>query len=146
MKQDELIKWVVTIAIIYLLYKVIKGFKTLAVGGEYTEVTEDLQSELNKLILNGINPTITDSQASSYADFIQNTSLSANTDEKGIFDIFRVLKNNADLVLLKIKFGTRRVPFSINNVGLSAFLRSDLSNSEIQTINDILANNRIQPI
>lgn len=146
MKQEEVIKWVIVIAIVYLLYKIIKGFRTLALGGDYPEVTEDLQSELNELILRGTIPTITDSQASSYADFIQETSLSANTDEAGIFDIFRVLKNNADLVLLKIKFGTRRVPFSVNNVGLSAFLRADLNSSEIQTINDILANNRIQPI
>lgn len=146
MKQNELIKWVVTIAIIYLLYKVIKGFKTLAVGGDYPEVTEDLQSELNELILRGTIPTISESQASSYADFIQETSYSANTDEAGIFDIFRILQNNADLLLLKIKFGTRRLPFSVNSVGLSTFLRSDLSNEEIQTINDILANNRIQPI
>lgn len=146
MKQEEVIKWVIVIAIVYLLYKVIKGFRTLALGGDYPEVTEDLQSELNELILRGTIPTITDSQASSYADFIQETSLSANTDEAGIFDIFRVLKNNADLVLLKIKFGTRRVPFSVNSVGLSAFLRADLNSSEMQTINDILANNRIQPI
>ena len=146
MKQEELVKWVIVIAIIYLLYKVIKGFTTLTVGGEYPEVTEGLEGELIDLQNRGINPTISESDASSYADFIQDTSYSANTDEEGIFNIFRILNNKADLVLLKIKFGTRRLPFSVNNVGLSAFLRSDLNESEIETINSILAQKNISAI
>ena len=146
MKQEEVVKWIIVIAIVYLLYKVIKGFTTLAVGGDYPQVTEGLEGELIDLKNRGINPTISDSDASSYADFIHETSYSANTDENGIFNIFRILNNKADLVLLKIKFGTRRLPFSVNNVGLSAFLRSDLNESEIEIINSILAQKNISAI
>ena len=145
-KQFEYLKWVIVIAIVYLLYKVIKGFSKLTSGGDFPEVTESLDSELIALKNKGINPTINESTALSYADFIYNTNMGFNTDEEGIIDVFRVLNNQADLILLKKAFGTRRPQFETSYMGLAAFLRSDLSNSEINTINEILAQKRIQSI
>lgn len=146
MKQEEVVKWAITLIILYLLYKLLKGFTNLVSGGNYPEVTEDLEGELIDLRNRGINPTISDSEASSYAEFIHETNLSFNTDENEIFNIFRTLNNKADLVLLKIKFGTRRPQWGTSAVGLSAFLKTDLNESEIKTINDILATKNIGAI
>lgn len=146
MKQEEVVKWAITLIVLYLLYKLIKGFTKLVSGGDFPEVTEDLESELIDLRNRGINPTISESDASSYAEFIYETNLSFNTDENEIFNIFRVLNNKADLVLLKIKFGTRRPLWGTSAVGLSAFLKTDLNESEIKTINDILAQKNIGAI
>lgn len=146
MKQEDVVKWAITLTVLYLLYKLLKGFTNLLSGGDYPEVTEDLEDELINLRNRGINPTISESDASSYAEYIYETNLSFNTDENGIFNIFRILNNKADLVLLKIKFGRRRALWGTSPVGLSAFLKDDLNESEIKTINDILAQKNINPI
>jgi hypothetical protein len=145
MKQEEVVKWVIVIAIIYLIYKVIKGFSNAVttVTGSSPGLQETTESELEQLINIGINPTISPSTASQYADFIEDTSLSLNTDEEGIFNVFRALNNKADLLLLQIQFGKRRPNFSAYAVGLNAFLKQDLNNSEINTINEILRQKRL---
>jgi hypothetical protein len=142
----EIGKYALLIGGVVLGYKILKDLLNAFSGGNYPEVTIDLENELNKLKSRGINPTISDSQASSYADYIEATNKSWNTNEDEIVNIFKVLKNNADLILLKIKFGTRRPQFETIYVGLSAFLRADLNNNYIQEINNILQSKNIQLI
>lgn len=155
MKQQEVLKWIILIAIIYIFYKLLKNFTQLFGGGTggglgsgiYDLPTDSDQKELDKYI-NQLNqsPTISDSMASSYADVIYQENQSFNTNEEEIYKIFERLKNNPDLLLLKIKFGTRRPQFGVGYMGLSAFLRSDLNDSEIQKINDILTTKNINTI
>ena len=145
MKQEEVIKWVIVIAIVYLLYKVIKGFTNAVttVTGSSPDLQDTTESELQETINTGTRPTISPAIASQYADFIEDTSLSFNTDEEGIFNVFRALNNKADLLLLQYQFGKRRPQFSVYAVGLNAFLKQDLSNAEINTINEILRQKRL---
>lgn len=148
MKQEELIKWVIVIAIVYLLYKVIKGFTSIGttVFGENPDLSEQINADLDLLARKGILPTISNSTAGQYADFIEDTSKSFNTNEEGIFNVFRTLNNEADLLVLQKQFGTRRPNFSQYAVGLFSFLRQDLNDSEIQTINSILSQKRLSQI
>ena len=145
MKQDEFIKWVIVIAIVYLLYKVIKGFSNAVttVTGSSPDLQDTTENELQETINLGIRPTISAATASQYADFIEDTSLSFNTDEQGIFNVFRALNNKADLLLLQNQFGKRRPQFSAYSVGLNAFLKQDLNDIEINTINEILRQKRL---
>jgi hypothetical protein len=145
MKQEQVVKWVIVIAIVYLLYKVIKGFSNAVttVTGSSPDLQDTTESELQETINLGTRPTISSATASQYADFIEDTSLSFNTDEQGIFNVFRALNNKADLLLLQNQFGKRRPQFSVYAVGLNAFLKQDLSNAEINTINEILRQKRL---
>lgn len=148
MKQEEVVKWVIVIAIVYLLYKVIKGFTSIGttVFGESPDLSEQIEADLQILARKGILPTISNSTAAQYADFIEDTSKSFNTNEEGIFNVFRTLNNESDLLVLQKQFGTRRPSFSQYAVGLFSFLRQDLSDSEIDTLNAILAQKRLPQI
>ena len=116
---------------------------TVAVGGRGVGVfdlpTDTLQKELDKYKKMGWNPTISESQASDMADVIYRENQSLNTNEESIYDVFRKLRREPDLILLKIKFGTRRPQFGTAYMGLSAFLRADLSNDEMSQVNKILS-------
>lgn len=154
MDKKDIFNWFILIIAIYLILKLLKNFTSIFGGGTggglgagvYDLPTDDLEQDLKNLQNRGINPTISDSTASSYADAIQNENMSWDTSEENIYDIFTYLNNEADLILLKIKFGLRRPAFEASYVGLSAFLRADLSSSWIKDINDNLTSKGISKI
>lgn len=60
------------------------------------------------------------------------------TDEDAIFNVFNQLNNTSDLLKLISEFGTR------DGKDLPAYMRSELSKREINQVNTILNNKRIQ--
>lgn len=153
-KQFEYFKWALLILAVYIIFKILKGFKNLTETGSsifgggtggglgagvFDLPTDPLKAELDRYKKNGFLPTISESQASSYADIIYQENQSANTNEDAIYDVFRKLRREPDLILLKMKFGTRRPQFSVGYMGLSAFLRADLNDSEMAEVNRILS-------
>jgi hypothetical protein len=156
-KQKDFLTWGLIILAFIVVFRFIKKFtsgQTIFGGGTggglgagvFDLPTDTLQAELDKWKKYGYPPTITESQALSYADLIYNENMSLNTNEESIIDVFRKLRRQPDLILLKLKFGTRRPQFGTAYMGLSAFLRADLSNNEIEEINTILRKKAIPEI
>lgn len=65
------------------------------------------------------------------------------TDEKAIYDVFNLMKNNIDVANLIKAFGKRRLEFSSQQLELGAHLSDDLDSSEIAKVNSILASKNI---
>jgi len=162
-KQFEYFKYALLIAAIYIIYRLLKGFKSIGDGlgsgssifgggtggglgaGTFDLPTDTLQAELDKYKKYGWLPTISESQASEMADVIYQEDLSWNTNEEEVKNVFRKLRREPDVLLLKLKFGTRRPMWGVSYMGLSAFLRANMSN-EIAEINQILSKKGLKPI
>lgn len=124
---------IIVIGIIaFVVYKFYKNFKPK------TQEQRDLEKDQDTFVEQGQKPSFPRSQYKSFADVIHSENLSFNTDEEKIYGIFKQMKNDLDITLLVEAFGERRPQFTLNNVGLVAFLNEDLSKSEIEEINKIL--------
>lgn len=66
------------------------------------------------------------------------------TDEEAMYDVFRQMKNDLDIVQLFKAFGMRRAEFSFQDVNLGGFLQSELDPDEIQVVNKILTSKGIK--
>lgn len=88
------------------------------------------------------------SQYDNFANIIETACFDVGTDEDTIFGVFYKLKNNADFLALTKAWGnpTRRIydwalPYDYTLVQI---LRFELSNSDCQKINNILAKKNIK--
>jgi len=109
-----------------------------------TKEQKELDKDEDTFIEQGQKPSFPKSQYTAFADTIQQENLSFNTDEGKIYDIFKQMKNDLDIILLIEAFGERRPQFTLNNVGLVPFLNEDLNSSEIGEINKILTAKNIK--
>lgn len=135
----------------FIVYKLVQNF---GVRGrqeiqENINIKDELKEELTKNTL-----SYKSSQYDSMANVLETAMENAGTDEETIFSIFRMLKNNADYLMLQKTFGKRKYSGELFGVLTSAidptrgntlqqWLRFELSSSEIQKINDILKNRKI---
>jgi len=90
------------------------------------------------------------SQYSQFAQKIENAGHDIGTDEASMFAVFRKIKTNKDLLLLKKAFGTRPytgdiLPYFVlrNDLDLQGWITSELSSSDVTKINTILRNNGV---
>lgn len=114
------------------------GFLGGLLGEDYSSPLDPLEKDLQRYKNIGIVPSYNDSYYSSFADAIEMENKSLNTNEQAIYDLFRELRNEPDLIKLKIAFGTRRPNMETSSYGLSGFLRADLNESEMIEVNKIL--------
>jgi len=64
-------------------------------------------------------------------------------DEKGLYSVFSRMRNNSDVLQLIQSFGKRSGGFDFWAKSLTEWLASDLNNTEIEKVNDILKRNNI---
>ena len=81
--------------------------------------------------------TLTPSELSNMADRLHAAMAGLGTDEEAIYAVFRLLRTRSDLMALVKAFGIRK------GESLSQWLTGDLSRKEIEKVNAILVNNRI---
>lgn len=81
--------------------------------------------------------TLTPSELSNMADRLHAAMAGLGTDEEAVYAVFRQLRTRSDLMALVKAFGIRK------GESLSQWLTSDLSRKEIEKVNAILVNNRI---
>ena len=81
--------------------------------------------------------TLTPSELSNMADRLHAAMVGFGTDEEAIYAVFRLLRTRSDLMALVKAFGIRK------GESLSQWLTGDLSRKEIEKVNAILVNNRI---
>lgn len=141
----------------YKIYQDLKNRSSIKQAGQSADEAE---TELKNLSFRGIKPTITISQASTFASSLVQAMNGCGTDENMINGIFSKLKNDADIYLLIKQFGVRYYTpcpasnpisygkFLLNEKSfggdLGTWLSYDLTASEIKKINTILTKNKIK--
>jgi ribosomal protein S13 len=140
----------------FTINKKIKDKKAFDEANRQSRLAEQ---ELEDLRNRGINITHSLSEFEGYSQAIIEAINGCGTDEETIYNVFRQMKNDADIRQLIATFGIRfyrpceisqpisytRWLFDDQAFGgaLSTYLYYDLSDSEIEEINDILKNNRV---
>lgn len=97
---------------------------------------KDLVNKANAEIKDS-DVTLTAAQASTLADKIFSAVKGWGTDEEAIYSVFRMLRSRSDLLLLARTFGVR------GGRTLNEWLTADLSQKELDKVNQILTTNGI---
>ncbi|WP_222166851.1 hypothetical protein [Edaphocola aurantiacus] len=111
-------------------------------------VTE-VKNELKDLEAQGQKPTYTISQFKVMCDKLWQAMDGMGTDEDAIYDVFGMMKNDADVLMLISTYGTRDIDDAdalwknVKSLTLTQALASDMDRSEIGKINSILATKQI---
>lgn len=130
---------------VYIAYRIYKNFS--ADAQREREQTKDIENELSDSIK--AKPlTYPKSQYSGFADTIQTAGFDAGTDEQAIYSVFYKLKNDSDYLALTAAWGkpTRTIYDwgMAYKMTLPQFLRWEMSDTEVQKINKILASKNIK--
>lgn len=137
--KDKYVKVGLIAGGLYLGYKLISW-----IIGNVTTVAQ-AKNEVNRLVAQGVKPTYPDSSYSQYANAIYSAGFNTiGTDENTIYDIFKKMQNDLDVAKLIAAFGEQRVEFSFQSLPLGAWLRTELSASEMQVVNKILSDKKIK--
>ena len=140
----------------YKIYQDVKRKRDLK---EANQAADEADSELNKLSNQGVKPTISTSQATTLAQSLVQAMNGCGTDEKKMYGVFEQLKNDADVYLLIKQFGVRyytpcpatnpvsyaKYLYNDKSFGgdIGTWMGYDLTGTEIQKINGILAKKKI---
>lgn len=131
-KDNKFLRYGLIAGGIYLGYKLISW---LSSGSTPAQAA----TEVNKLQKSGVKQTYPDSNYSQWANAIYSAGFNTlGTDEQTIYDIFKKMVNDLDVAKLIVAFGEQRVEFSLQELPLGAWLRTELSASEMNVINNIL--------
>lgn len=141
----------------YKIYQDIKKKKDLK---NANQAADQADSELRNLSNQGVKPTITASQATTFSTSLQQAMNGCGTDENKIYGVFDKLTNDADVYMLIKQFGVRfytpcpatnpvsyaKFLYDDKSFGgdLGTWLGYDLTNGEVQKINGILAKKSIK--
>lgn len=156
-------KGIILVGAVYIGYRLVNftlaKIKNLQDIKDVTQESNTATTELEQLAQQGIKPTLTAGQVDTSINKIVEAVNGCGTDEQAIYSVFNTLKNIADLKLLvqnwKIQYyrpcaATEPISYSkwlLNTKSfggsLNTFLNYDLSNSEINNINNILKNKNI---
>lgn len=105
------------------------------------ESTDKDEKKLNDQGITASYPETTYKQLADKLDIAMTAFF--GTDEEAIYNVFRQIKNDLDLVKLIEAFGIRRLEFNIRWGNLGAWLQADLNNQEMAKVNSILAANGV---
>lgn len=102
-------------------------------------------SAIKQSIQSGNKPTLTNETYQLYADNLYSYLNRSNTDESGVYRVFKYIKNDTDFMLLQTAFGVRTTsrvltPFFTNDYTMKQFMKEYLSESELNTIKTDLKN------
>jgi len=138
--------------VVYKIYKSVSG----TLSGETTQAQagsrEDRNwaSEADKLNQNpATKASITNAQALSYANVLFACMDGYGTDEDQIYGVFKNIKNDADFAMIQNAYGVREISSGAWNPEpnfkgtLSGALTNELSASEKDVLNNILAQKKI---
>lgn len=130
---------------LYLIMRLKNSKKTLFAElqrePEKSELTELIDSDQSGQIQGAA--TISNAEATSIAQQIKGAWGVLNDDEEAIYTAFRRIRTLADLLLVTEKYGYYKPNALLKSEDLAYSLRSRLSKSELQKVNEILAERRI---
>lgn len=159
-QQPSAVKVIVVAGLGLLGYSIYRSIKRKQEERDLLKAAQAANSELAQLANQGIHPSYTDSQFEQFCVKIDGAVAGCGTDEEAIYDVFRAMRNEADIRKLVSIFGVRYftpcvysdpVSYSIwlaNHQAypgdLASFLSTDLSTGDINEINSILRGNGIE--
>ena len=129
------------------------GGAVLIIGGYYVykKVKNSVKSTINvvkdelDLKLKGQRLTYPLTTYATLADKLQQAGNgNFGTDEDAIYNAFSLIKNDLDMVQLFKAYGSRRLEFTFTDANLGGYLQSELSDGEINKVNDILKKNGLE--
>lgn len=129
---------------VYLIFK----YKPSKQQKQYLKEAKD---RLTQLALDGIVASLPMAQFTSMANEIKQAIANCGTDEQAIYRQFKLLNNEADLMQLILVYGIAkydgcfegRLPSWNVHYTLSESISSDMSDSEVRAVNNILSSKRI---
>ncbi len=141
---------IILLVIIFIAYKLYKYISDRQ-GFSDREDIRDTQSDLNDLIKKGVKPSYNQSQYSSWASALRQSFDGCGTGNSVWENIFKALKNDADVLALNATYGTRTYDgcnwegdYGDKTGTLAAALNDELSSSEISKINSMLSSKNIK--
>lgn len=159
-KQPPAVKVIVVAGVALLGYSLYRSIQRRKEEIDLLRASQAANNELVQLANQGIQPTYTDSQFEAFCIKIDGAVAGCGTDEEAIYDVFRAMRNEADIRKLVSVFGVRYftpcvysdpVSYSIWLANhqtypgdLASFLATDLSIGDIREINEILRGNGIE--
>ena len=138
-------KGIIIIIIIILLALVI--WKFVKAVKPKTDEEKDVGKDIDNASGQGQKPSYARAAYNGYADKIYTSGAGQHiggTDEDSIYDVFRLMKNDLDILLLIQAFGKRRKGFSLDDADLGGYIGDEMNSSEIGKINTILAGKGIK--
>lgn len=98
---------------------------------------EDVKDDVTQLRKKQV-PSYTDGQYNQYAQVLFSAMDGVGTDEEAIFRVMRYMKKDIDVAKLIVAFGVK------GDNTLGAWLQDDLSSTDMEQVNKILANKGIK--
>lgn len=89
------------------------------------------------------NLTYQKSQYIVFADKLYSAMIGFGTDEDSIYSVFRKMNTDDDVKQLIVAFGSKRIEFTIGGSTLAEWLVTELSESEMTELNNILSQRNI---
>lgn len=143
----------------FVAWQLWKGLKRSKEVKDANQMAEAAKTELQILATRGIFPSYYDSQYESMATQLVHAMNGCGTDEEAVYEVFRKLRNDADVLKLVQIFGVRYyqpcswsqpISYAMWLVddksfggGIDDWLAYDLTSSEIAKVNQILRSNGI---
>jgi len=125
---------VVVLAVVLVVFLTIRAVKSYASRiGQYSEQL----GEQAALVAQGQQKSYSQSQYNTMANQLYYALKGAGTDEETVYSVMGKMQNDLDIIALDNAFGMRDAS------SLQAWLRGDLSSSEMQQVNMILSNKGI---
>lgn len=121
-------------------------------GGDTTrgQLPDAAASELAQLKASGTVPTMTDTEAETYASELVAAFDDCGTDMNAVENVFRQMHNRADVLLLIKTYGVRSFKgcfdgdyFSSHTWNLAQAMTAEFSSSNFEDVNKILADNGV---
>ena len=136
---------------IFAIYKLFNkvGDSVKNVFGDYSdekELVENIEKEQKIYEDNGLKLTYPLFQYKSDAEILKSAMAIPGTKEDIIYNVFSKMKNDLDISELIKQYGTHLYAISQINyryLDLSGWINEELTTSEIEKLNKILANNNI---
>lgn len=122
----------VIILLAAVVYIVLKLKKSISTGIKLAENTSEANKEISTEKL-----TLTSSQYNTLASKLYAAMAGIGTDEEAVYDAFRSINTYSDLMQLMSVFGSK------DGLTLREWLFDDLSASDINKVNEILASKSI---
>lgn len=161
--QPSIAKGIINVAVVgavaYIGWEWYQGYKKKKEEGAANQAAIEAAQELQELAAQGVKPTYANSQYETWAQTLVQAMNGCGTDEEAIFNVFKFLRNDADIRKLISVFGIRYyqpcawtspISYAIWQAndqayggGLPTWLAYDLSAGDIQGINGILRGNGI---
>lgn len=129
---------------IFIGFKIYSGLKNAKAMANSNALASSAENDLKFAINQGIRPNYQNSQYEAWASALQSAFDGCGTDTGTVFSIFEQLQNQADLLKLISTYGTRKYNRCIgwltgsNSYSLSQAITSELSQNNIDTLNNIL--------